>query len=174
MLQYWALLVKMCDSRWYKAIIENSGTPFQTLSATCFKYEHYGLIHITNLYTYYLLLGFPCLNLFPAQKIRNKIVEVSFVIPGASTEQHRDLRINPIVESGIGFYWNSTGTQVAKFIRYSTQYVLSWYLVLVRGVYRKPNKELSLEKRLFIVILVKFLANGIGQTLGRVHQSTTY
>ena len=49
----------------------------------------------------YLLLtiGFPCLNLFPAQKIINNTEEAPFGILGASTERQNNLRVKPIVES---------------------------------------------------------------------------
>ena len=58
---------------------------------------------VGTLNTYYLLLVLPCLNLFPAQKIRNKTVEVPFAIPGAIIERQIKLRVQPIVESNIGF-----------------------------------------------------------------------
>ena len=47
----------------------------------------------------YLLLniGFPCSNIFPAQKIINNTVEASFVIPGTSIEPENDLRFKAIV-----------------------------------------------------------------------------
>ena len=48
-------------------------------------------------------MGFLCLNIFPAQKIRNKTVEVIFAIPGASTERQINLRVKPNFESEIGF-----------------------------------------------------------------------
>ena len=40
---------------------------------------------------------------FPSKKYINKIVEVPFFIPGASTEQQSNLRVKPIIESEIGF-----------------------------------------------------------------------
>ena len=54
----------------------------------------------------YLLpsIGFPCLNLFLAQKIRNKKVEGTFGIPGTSTERQNDLRSEPIDEININLY----------------------------------------------------------------------
>ena len=53
----------------------------------------------------YLLLtiGFPCSNIFPAQKIRNKTDESPFGIPGASNETEKNLRFKPVVESDIEF-----------------------------------------------------------------------
>ena len=39
----------------------------------------------------------------PSTKIRNKTVEVPFVIMGAITEWQSDLRVKHIVESEIGF-----------------------------------------------------------------------
>ena len=43
------------------------------------------------------------MNLFPAQKIRHKTVEVPFEIPGASIEQKSNFRVNPIVDGEIIF-----------------------------------------------------------------------
>ena len=62
----------------------------------------------------YLLLniGFPCSNIFPAQKIINNTVEASFVIPGTSIEPENDLRFKAIVEGEIGF--------LLEFDRYSS------------------------------------------------------
>ena len=84
-------------------IVGNSGTPFRKVSYLYCNYDYYGSIHLTGFYSCYLLFVFPCLNIFPAQKIINKTVEVPFVIPGASTEQKSDLRVKPIVEGKIGF-----------------------------------------------------------------------
>ena len=67
---------------------------------------------ISLIYIYDLLLGFPCLNLFPAQKTRNKTVEAPFFIPGVSTKRKSDLRVKPIVESEIGV--------LLEFERYSS------------------------------------------------------
>ena len=46
-----------------------------------------------NIIKFLLLLVFPCLNVFPAQKISNNTVEVLFLIPGASTKHQRHLRV---------------------------------------------------------------------------------
>ena len=43
------------------------------------------------------------MNLFPAQKIRNKTIEVLFVILGARIRRQRNLRVKQIIESDIGF-----------------------------------------------------------------------
>ena len=50
-----------------------------------------------------LIFGFPSSNLFTAQKIRNNTVEAPYVIPGVSSETENYLRVEPIVESEIGF-----------------------------------------------------------------------
>ena len=51
----------------------------------------------------YLLLtiGFPCLNIFPAQIIISNTLEASFGIPGASAEPENNLRVKKVVESEI-------------------------------------------------------------------------
>ena len=63
----------------------------------------YGSIYLTDFYTYYLLLVFSCLNLFPDKKIRSNTLEAPFGITGASTETENVLRVNLIVEREIGF-----------------------------------------------------------------------
>ena len=57
----------------------------------------------------YLLLtiGFPCLNLFPAQKIINNTEEAPFGIRDVSTEWKNNLRFKPILEGKIGFLLGS-------------------------------------------------------------------
>ena len=95
------------------AIVENSSTPLQKVSDIYCNYDYYGSIHLTNFYTYNLLLDFPYLNLFSAQKITNRTVEVPFVIPGVSSERQSNLRVKLFVESKIGFLlslsWYSNG-----------------------------------------------------------------
>ena len=73
----------------------------------CQKYQ-WGLLfgfalYLIHFYTCCLLFVFPCLNLFPAQKIRKKTVEVPFEILGASTEQKSDLGVKQIIKSEIDF-----------------------------------------------------------------------
>ena len=51
----------------------------------------------------WVTIGFPCLNIFPAQKIRNNTLEAPFGIPGVSTEPKNDLRVKPIVDIKIDF-----------------------------------------------------------------------
>ena len=58
---------------------------------------------ISPIYIYYLLLMFPCLNRFTAQRIINDTVEAPFEIPGAITVCKKNLRGKPISESNIGF-----------------------------------------------------------------------
>ena len=65
------------------------------------------MVSFISLFLYLLItIGFPCLNIFRAQKIRNNIVEAPFGIPGTSTGCQNDLRVKPIVETEIGFCWN--------------------------------------------------------------------
>ena len=62
----------------------------------------------------YLLLniGFPCLNIFTAQKIRKNTAETPFGIHGASTERQNNLRFKTIVDGKISF--------ILEFDRYSS------------------------------------------------------
>ena len=87
----------------YGVIVANSDSPFRRVSAIYGRCEYCGLIYLTDfiLMTYHWF--YPCLNLLRTQKIRNKTVEVPFVIPGMSTKRQRDLRFKPIVKSNIGF-----------------------------------------------------------------------
>ena len=85
-----------------RVIVEKSGTPYRKVSDIYCNYDHYCLIHVNNFYTYYLLLGFQRLNIYP-EKNRDKTVEVPFVISGVTTKWKRSLRVEKIVESEIGF-----------------------------------------------------------------------
>ena len=59
-------------------IVGFSGFSFRKVNALYFKFDCYGYINLTKSYTYDLSFVFPCLNLFTAQKIRNKTVEAPF------------------------------------------------------------------------------------------------
>ena len=90
------------DSEQYREIIFDGGTPFQKVISIYCNYYYYGFIYIAVLYLL-LTIGFACLNLFQAQKIRNNTEEEPFGIPVTSTEPENNLGVKPIVYSKIGF-----------------------------------------------------------------------
>ena len=61
------------------------------------------ILFISHILYLLITIVFTCLNIFPAQKIRNNTLEVPFGILGVSTEPGNYLRTKPIVESEIGF-----------------------------------------------------------------------
>ena len=151
----------------------NSDTTFWKICAIYCKKYCYGLIYLTYfvLIIHYFFLHF-CIYL------HHKKLE---------TTQYRyhleyqvqALNIRTIWGSGrllgarLIFYCNLTGTQVSKLILYSNQYVLAWKIVLVLLHWQKSDKGHIFKKRLFFVILIKLLANGMGGELGRGHHYTT-
>ena len=153
--------------------VEINGTPFRNVEWSKLQILLLWFNPSQQFCTYYLLLGFSCLNLFQAQKIRNKTVEIKSFILGASTKQQIYLGVKPIVESNIAY--------LLEFDQYSSDYVdpvqnkVCPSAITSPWVWRwkKTKQETLFKKRLFIVILVKLISEGTGQIFGRGHHYTT-
>ena len=59
------------------------------------------LFHLYHWFVLFIIIGFPCFNLFYYTKILNNIVESLFCVSGVSAEHEDDLRVKMIVESEI-------------------------------------------------------------------------
>ena len=83
-------------------IVGNSGTPLQKVSAIYCNYYYYGLIHLTDFYTYYFIWCFRAQFIY-STKLRNNTEDAPFGILGARSEPMNDLNLQPIFEIDIGF-----------------------------------------------------------------------
>ena len=88
--------------------------------------------------------------------MRNKTVELPFVIPGASTKSRSIGGSIHLAKPILVFYWNSTVTQVKKLIRYSIQSILALQLVFEHGFDKKLIKDLSSQSACFLLSSLSF------------------
>ena len=117
--QYRAWLVEIRNSERYRAIVENSGTPFRKVSDIYWNYDYYGSTHLTDfiIITYYWV--FHVWIYFQNKKPETRHQRYYFSYRVQAPNIRAILESSQTLRARLVFCWNFTSTQVTKLIRYS-------------------------------------------------------
>ena len=123
-------------------------TVFVTIQVNCWEYRYtipkdkcsilqlwlLFLINLTNFYTYtYYYFSYVWIY-FQYKKSETRQYKYNHSYPLQAPKCRAIWGSSRSLRERLVFCWNSTGTQITKLIRYMTQPVLAWGLVLARGI----------------------------------------